>query len=413
MRLFTAMSMSLLGGTLAMADVNVKDFGAVGDGVTDDTAAIQAALDAAEAGGPICYAPPGLYRIDGALVVPPGVTFEGASGGVPHSEHPIGAVLLAYGGRGDENGAPLVTLRPNAVIREMVVHYPEQTLPDVAPYPWSIRIDGELCQITDMTLTNPYQALDLGTNWNELHTVRNVFACPLKTGVFIDQTTDIGRIENVHFNPNFWTRMALEPRYNGADIKAYLEKNLVGFKIGKTDWEYITNCFVIFPVIGFHFDNFGHGPGNAVITQSGADICPVAVRVDATQPHAGIEWSNGQFMGTIEIGPHNWGPIKLSNCGFWTVPETREQIVKEGPSTLILTGCHFNAWDIPAEGAACIRANGGRLIVNGCDFEAPKPAVSLQEGLVAAVIMGNLFRIPDAIADTSGADVQVGLNASQ
>lgn len=396
-----------------MADVNVKDFGAVGDGVTDDTAAIQAALDAAEAGGPICYAPPGLYRIDGALVVPPGVTFEGASGGVPHSEHPIGAVLLAYGGRGDENGAPLVTLRPNAVIREMVVHYPEQTLPDVAPYPWSIRIDGELCQITDMTLTNPYQALDLGTNWNELHTVRNVFACPLKTGVFIDQTTDIGRIENVHFNPNFWTRMALEPRYNGADIKAYLEKNLVGFKIGKTDWEYITNCFVIFPVIGFHFDNFGHGPGNAVITQSGADICPVAVRVDATQPHAGIEWSNGQFMGTIEIGPHNWGPIKLSNCGFWTVPETREQIVKEGPSTLILTGCHFNAWDIPAEGAACIRANGGRLIVNGCDFEAPKPAVSLQEGLVAAVIMGNLFRIPDAIADTSGADVQVGLNASQ
>ena len=136
-------------------------------------------------------------------------------------------------------------------------------------YPWSIRADGELCQILDVTLTNPYQAIDVGTKWNELHLVRNVFACPLKTGVYIDQCTDIGRIENVHFKPNFWTRMALKPGFPGGDLKAWLEKNLVGFKIGKTDWEFISNSFVIFPRIGFHFDDFGHGPGNAVITQSG------------------------------------------------------------------------------------------------------------------------------------------------
>ena len=103
-------------------------------------------------------------------------------------------------------------------------------------------------------------AIDVGTKWNELHLVRNVFACPLKIGVYIDQCTDIGRIENVHFNPNFWTRMALKPPFPGGDIKAYLEKNLVGFKIGKTDWEFINNSFVIFPRIGFHFDDFGHGP---------------------------------------------------------------------------------------------------------------------------------------------------------
>ena len=87
----------------------------------------------------------------------------------------------------------------------------------------------------------------MGTKWNELHLVRNVFGCPLKIGVYIDQCTDIGRIENVHFNPNFWTRMALKPGFPGGDIKAYLEKNLVGFKIGKTDWEFISNSFVIFP----------------------------------------------------------------------------------------------------------------------------------------------------------------------
>jgi len=281
---------------LALSMVNAKEHGAVGDGEADDTQALQNALNAAVEKGPICYLPAGHYRINGSLVVPPGVTLCGASGGVPHSEHPIGTVLLAYGGKGKADGEPLVTLKPNAVIRNLVIHYPEQTLPDVVAYPWTIRGDGEMCQVLDITITNPYQALDFGTKWNELHLIRNVFACPLRTGLFIDQCTDIGRVENVHFNPNFWTRMALEPKYPGGDIKAYLEKNLVGFKVGKTDWEYMTNCFVIFPKVGFHFDDFGHGPGNAVITQSGSDICPVSVQVDRVQNHAGVQFVNGQFM---------------------------------------------------------------------------------------------------------------------
>jgi hypothetical protein len=44
--------------------VNVKDFGAVGDGVADDIVQIQAAIDAAyAAGGGLVYVPPGTYRI--------------------------------------------------------------------------------------------------------------------------------------------------------------------------------------------------------------------------------------------------------------------------------------------------------------------------------------------------------------
>ncbi len=397
----------------ATSPVNARQFGAKGDGVADDTKALQAALDAAKTGGPICHVPAGLYRLNGSLTVPPGVTLCGASGGVPHSEQPLGTVFLAFGGRGMPEGEPLITLKPNAVVRNLTIHYPEQTLAQVTPYPWSIRIDGQLCQVLDITLTNPYQAIDAGTKWNELHLIRNVFACPLKTGIYIDQCTDIGRIENVHFNPNFWTRMGLKPGFAGGDIKGWQEKNLIGFKIGQTDWEYISNCFVIFPKIGFHFGDFGHGPGNAVVTQSGSDICPVAVRVDKTQPHAGAQFVNGQFMSTIEIGPENRGPVKFSNCGFWGTELTREQIRHEGGSSLVVTGCHFTGWDHGGKGDPCIRASGKRLIVNGCEFmDDGKKSIILEKGLKAATISGCLFRRPDAVEDLSGAEVKIGMNTS-
>ena len=399
--------------TWGNSQVNAREHGAKGDGKADDTKALQAALDLAKSKGPVCYVPAGQYRLDGSLTVPPGVAFCGASGGVPHSEHPIGTVLLAFGGRGHPEGEPLITLKPNAVVRNLVIHYPEQKLSEVAPYPWSIRVDGELCQILDITLTNPYQAIDAGTRGNELHLIRNIFGCPLNIGVYVDRCTDVGRIENVHFNPNFWTRMALEPRFDGGDIKAYLEKNLIGFKIGRTDWEFISNSFVIFARIGFHFDDFGHGPGNAVITQSGSDICPVAVRVDRSQAHAGVQIANGQFMSTIEIGPQNQGPVKLTNCGFWGTEATREHVRHSGQSSLVLTACHFNGWGRADKEASCIRAAGRRLIVNGCEFmDAGKRAITLEKGLKAAAIFGCTFRGPAAIQDQSGGDVQIGLNTT-
>ncbi len=47
--------------------INVKDFGAKGDGTTNDTAAIQAALDAVTSSGTVVF-PPGIYLVDGVLL---------------------------------------------------------------------------------------------------------------------------------------------------------------------------------------------------------------------------------------------------------------------------------------------------------------------------------------------------------
>jgi hypothetical protein len=65
--------------------LSVKNFGAVGDGVTDDTAAIQAALDAAAALtlngiGKSVYVPSGTYRTTAVLEVKEGTRFYGDEG---------------------------------------------------------------------------------------------------------------------------------------------------------------------------------------------------------------------------------------------------------------------------------------------------------------------------------------------
>ncbi|WP_415860942.1 M10 family metallopeptidase C-terminal domain-containing protein [Azotobacter vinelandii] len=109
-------------------DYNVKDFGALGDGVSDDTAAIQAAIDAAyAAGGGTVYLPAGEYRVsggeepsDGCLTIKSNVHIVGAGMGETviklvdgWDQDVTGIVRSAYGEETSNFGMSDLTLDGN------------------------------------------------------------------------------------------------------------------------------------------------------------------------------------------------------------------------------------------------------------------------------------------------------------
>jgi len=383
---------------------SVTSFGATGNGTTDDTAAFQKALDEAGKTGGIVFVPAGEYMIKGHLNVPMHVTLEGTLRAPGTLASFKGSKLLAVEGRGSEQGKPFIFLNSAATVKGVVVFYPEQDKKEPVPYPWCIAGAEYDCAVIDVMLANPWNGVDFGSRGNGRHLIRGLYGHPLHTGIFVDHCFDVGRIEDVHLWP-FWDIPLM---------KDFTIKNGTGLKFGRTDWEFVSGVFTIFFKTGFHFLAVGKsGPGNVVITSSGADLGPCAVLVEKCQPHSGLQFANCQFMAGIDVRESNKGPIKFTNCGFWGLPkETINHAKVLGNGHVTFNACHFTTWDAEKKGEPCIYSNGRALTVSSCDFvDSDKNQIVLGEKQQAAIIMGNLMRGGIKVTNKSKGKVEMGLNA--
>ena len=370
---------------------SVKDFGAAGDGSTDDTTAIQAAIDgAAEKGGRV-HIPPGQYLVTGSLVVKPGVAVVGAAVAPLYIKPLIGSVILATGGRDDEAAPPLFDLGDSSAVQGITVYYPEQKPDDIHPYPWTFRMQGGDNTVENVTLINSYNGIRTGPEPNVRHRIRSVYGCTLRRGVFVDRCSDIGRVENVQLHCHWWSQPEIGGNWDF--VFEYMWKNLEAFIFGRTDWEYVTNCFVFPTNIGYHFIQTEHGACNGQFTGNGSDASQVCVQVDQVQP-MGLLITNGQFVSFngddptgVVVGEQCTGQVRLVNCNFWGA--FRHIAVLKGQSYVGFGDCYFSAWDRNDEGLPAIDALAGRLQVRGSSFHGKPAAIRVGEGVAHAIIDGN------------------------
>lgn len=374
----------------------VLEFGAVGDGTGDCTAAFQKAVDAAhDAGGGIVEIPTGRYRFDGVLNVPKEVTLRGVYTYSPShagirdksEELPVsGSVLEPHAGAGSEEGAPFITLNSNTTIQGVTIHYPEQK-PDAAaptPYPWTIVMRGNNPAVIDVQLLNPYNGIDASRNQRAL--IRNVHGQPIHLGIFVDVVYDIGRIENVHWNP-WWTM--------NSPVYEWQMAHGVGFKFARTDWHYVINTFCYGYNVGYQFSKSESGAANGNFLGIGADNCMTAVLVEETTP-MGVLITNGEFVSfsgpdptMVRVEKTHTGTLRFVNCAYWGAAN-RNALV-DGSGTVGFSDCTFMHWAHHDTTVPSIEALGGSLMVRGCEFLEDKLQVRLGPDVERAIVSDNLM----------------------
>lgn len=242
--------------------VSVKDFGAVGDGSTDDTVAVQAAITAAGAtgGGFKVYFPAGTYKLSSALNVTSAVQLAGA--GVSPYNAALGTrgggtwLYFNHTGKGiNIAGAAVlsgVELTDFGTYRNQPAPAPGWT-PNAHDY--DIYIDNADVLINDLMLLNPTKGVYL-TNGNygrlEINTLRGQ---AFQTMVRVYTSYDVVKINNLHQWP-FWQ--------DNSDVHAYTQQNLDVIYSERNDNPMFTNIFSIFARSGMRFGQNANGATSKV-----------------------------------------------------------------------------------------------------------------------------------------------------
>jgi hypothetical protein len=397
---------------------SVRDFGALGDGKADDTAAFQKALDAAnKAGGGVVLAPRGVYFFAGHLNIPSAVTLKGIWESVPAHNglrdaglpKPTddGTTFLVTESRGNESGPPFITLTHNSTLKGVVLYYPEQNADDEpVPYPYAIAMRGKNPAVLEVEMLNPYNGID--ASQNERHLIRDVQGQPLRRGVYVDHIYDIGRIENVHFNP-WWSH---KPKLFG-----WQQQHGEAFIFGRSDWQYVFNTFCFGYNVGYKFIQTRSGVCNGNFLGIGADDCFTALAVENCAP-MGLLISNGEFVSfhgpdptMVRVEKTNSGSVRFVNCAFWG---PCNQIAKiDGRGTAGFSDCIFMQWDSKKEDRAALQVAGGTVLVRACEFQQNKPQIDLGADVRRAVISENIITGKLRVTNKSEHSVIISNNAEQ
>jgi hypothetical protein len=308
--------------------------------------------------------------IKGNLEVPVSVTLRGEWRN-PENEPLIeGTVLMAYADRGQAEGAPFITVDYSAGVKDLAIWYPEQNYQKISPYPYTlIQKRGNNATFENLTLVNSYQGVKIGPESNECHYLHNVYGTPLKTGVWYDSTTDIGRLENINFSPRYWIDSGLPGApTRGSSFQSWLRENGTALHMLRSDWEYVAEIYIEGYATALLITQGARGAANAQFEGLHFSKCRIGIDIEKTNPF-GMVFSRCQFdadLGVKVREPFDSAVI-FSSCTF------------KGPMAFHLEGNGNVAFQSSTFDTPKLQVSGGMLAMTNCNFIKPESTIYLSE----------------------------------
>ncbi len=240
------------------ARVDVLAHGALGDGTGDDTAAIQAAMDAAAAagGGPVVV-PAGDYHLKGSLHVPPKVTLVGvgwqgqAAGTQINPADGTTAVGRVFRGANFSidaaNTADVIQLGDNSAVKMIGMRWDQGAVVagwQPRKFGWAVRVTGTNVSARDLFLLNPTKGIEVASAGAGPVLIDRVFGSPQSIGLHLDTNATV-RANDMHFWP-FW---GLGGAYASV-VGPYVEGNAVAFQCDHSAGAEISDAFSILYQMG-------------------------------------------------------------------------------------------------------------------------------------------------------------------
>ena len=220
---------------VAHAVLTLPPYHADPSGEKDSTLAFRKAIDAVgKLGGGLVYVPAGVYKVQGTILLNRDkVVIQGET---PRDAAARSTVLLAYQGKGSEEGEPFITIsRRSCGLKDLAVFYPEQGRDTFVPYPYTIDSHSSVL-LENLTLYNSYNGIFIGhANAILLEDIR---MCALKNGIIGKISSEFGWARNIEVSAKVWQELPAFVKATKPDVAAvhsFMRENCTGMELGALD----------------------------------------------------------------------------------------------------------------------------------------------------------------------------------